>query len=100
MLDLAAGAVKEIKELVESGALRFESHEGEDGSFEFEPSLAEAPEDGDQVIERDGTRVYLDAHAAEKLDDQILEIEAHGDHVPFTFVPQAGGDEATADEHS
>ena len=98
MLELAAGAVKEIKELVESGGLRFAGHEGEDGSFEFEPSLAEAPEDGDQVIERDGARVYLDALAAEKLDDQILEIEAHGDHVHFNFVSQDGGDDAAPDE--
>ena len=100
MLELAAGAVKEIKELVETGGLRFVAHPGEDGSFEFEPSLADAPEDGDQVIEQDGARVYLDALAAEKLDAMVLEIEAHGDHVHFNFVPQDGGDEAAADDDS
>jgi iron-sulfur cluster assembly protein len=98
MLELAAGAVKEIKELVETGGLRFVGHAGEDGSFEFEPSLAEAPEEGDQVIEQDGARVYLDALAADKLDDMILEIEAHGDHVHFNFAPQDGGGEGSADD--
>ena len=96
MLELTDDAVKEIKELADSGGLRFVGKPGEDGSFEFEPSLADEPEDGDQVIERDGARVFLDALAAEKLDDQILEIESHGDHVHFNFLPQGG--ERPADE--
>jgi Fe-S cluster assembly iron-binding protein IscA len=91
MLELSDDAVREIKELTESGGLRFEGIAGEDGSFRFDPSLADEPEEGDEVVERDGAKVFLDAVAAEKLADQILEIESHGDHVHFDFVPQAGG---------
>ncbi len=97
MLALADGAVKEIKELAGDGGIRFVGRAGEEGSFQFDPSLADAPEDGDQVVERDGARVFLDALAAEKLDDQILEVHSHGDHVHFDFVSQDGGD-SPADE--
>ena len=30
----------------------------------------------------------LDATAAEVLDDQVLDVHAHGDHVHFVFSPQ------------
>jgi iron-sulfur cluster assembly protein len=96
MLELADGAVKESKELAGDGGLRFVGKPGEEGSFRFDPSLADAPEDGDQVLERDGARVFLDALAAEKLDDQILEVHSHGDHVHFDFVSQGG--ESPADD--
>src|SRR5262245_58861783 len=88
MLELADGAVEEIKELAGSGGLRFEAREGSDGDMYFDPSLADEPAEGDEVVERLGARVFLDALAAEKLTDQILEVESHGDHVHFNFVPQ------------
>ena len=97
MLELADGAVQEIKELAGDGGLRFVGKEGEEGSVQFEPSLADEPSDGDQVVERNGARVFLDGLAAEKLDDQILEVHSHGDHVHFNFVPQ-DGEEAAADD--
>ena len=89
MLELSDNAVREIKELTESGGLRSWRGEGEEGSFTFDPSLADEPEEGDVVVERDGARVFLDALAAEKLADVTLEIESHGDHVHFDFVRRA-----------
>ncbi len=97
MLELADNAVEEIKELAGGGGLRFVGKPGADDSFEFEPSLADEPEEGDQVVERAGARVFLDPLAAEKLDDQILEVQSHGDHVHFNFLSQ-GGDEAPPEE--
>ena len=97
MLELADSAVKEIKDLAGDGGLRFVGKAGEEGSFQFDPSLADDPEGGDQVVERGGARVFLDALAAEKLTDQILEIESHDDHVHFNFLPQ-GGDESPAND--
>jgi iron-sulfur cluster assembly protein len=97
MLELSDGAVAEIKELAGDGGLRFVGVEGEEGSFQFDPSLADGPEDGDVSVERDGARVFLDALAAEKLADQVLEMHSHDDHVHFDFVPQ-GSDDAPADE--
>ena len=97
MLELSDNAVREIKELTETGGLRFEGQEGENGDYSFDPSLAAELAEGGQVVERDGAKVFLDALAAEKLADQILEIESHGDHVHFDFVPQAGADEDDGD---
>jgi iron-sulfur cluster assembly protein len=99
MLELTDGAVKEIRELAGDGGLRFVGRPGEKGSFEFDASLADEPEDGDQVVDRGGVRVFLDALAAEELADQILEVEPHGDHVHFNFLPQGGG-ESPADDDS
>ncbi|UMG92481.1 Fe-S cluster assembly protein HesB [Nocardioides sp. TF02-7] len=36
-------------------------------------AAAEAPADGDQVVEQDGAKVYLDADAAEQLSDMVLD---------------------------
>jgi Fe-S cluster assembly iron-binding protein IscA len=94
MLELSDDAVREIKELTESGGLRFVAQPGEEGAFTFDPSLADEPEEGDVVVEHDGARVFLDALAAEKLADVTLEIESHGDHVHFDFVRKSGEDEA------
>ena len=90
MLELSDNAVDEIKELAGDGGLRFVAQEGEEGSWSFDPSLADEPAEGDVVVERGGARVFLDAVAAEKLADVILEIESHGDHVHFDFVHKDG----------
>src|SRR5262245_7667920 len=99
MLELSDHAVRDIKELVESGGLRFVAQEGEDDSWSFDPSLADEPEEGDVVVERDGAKVFLDPVAAEKLADVILEIESHGDHVHFDFALKEGaGEDGDADD--
>jgi hypothetical protein len=98
MLELSDDAVRAIEELTGGeGGLRFVAHEVEDGSFAFDPSIASGPEDGDETVERGGARVFLDPLAAEKLADQVLEIESHGDHVHLDFVPRDAGDDDSAD---
>ena len=52
----------------------------------------EAPQPGDQVLEEDGARVFLEQNAAGTLDDKVLD--AHVDEaggVEFTVAVQAGG---------
>ena len=93
MLELSNNAVREIKALAEEGGLRFVAREGDDGGWIFDPSLADDPDEGDEVIERGGARVFLDPVAAEKLAELVLEVEAHGDHFHFDFVRQGGDDE-------
>ena len=97
MLELSDDAVREIKELTDSGGLRFVASEGADGEWSFDPSIVDGPEDGDAVIERDGATVYLDPVAAEKLADVVLEIESHGDHVHLDFRRKDGGEEDDGD---
>jgi len=98
MLELSDNAVDEIKELAGDGGLRFVAQEGDEGSWSFDPSLADEPAEGDVVVERGGARVFLDAVAAEKLAEVILEIESHGDHVHFDFVHKDGEGEDGADD--
>ena len=76
-----------VQPLAEMGALRITAEETDDG-VELQIEEATAPGDGDEVVERDGARVYLDQLAAEVLDDQVLGVEAHGDHFHFTFEDQ------------
>ncbi len=88
MLQLSDGAVAAILELGGAGGLRFSGHES-GGEVELEIEPADDPQDGDETVERNGARVFLDAVAAEALDDQVLDVEEHGDHVHFVFADQA-----------
>ena len=85
MLQLSDDAVDALREL---GTLRFSIADGGDDEVELDIEAADEPSAGDEVVERDGVRVYLDATAADALSDQVLEIEPHGDHVHFGFSPQ------------
>jgi Fe-S cluster assembly iron-binding protein IscA len=75
--------------LADVGPLRITAEEV-DGDIEVGLDEAEGPEEGDEIVERDGARVFLDALAAEVLADQVLGVHAHGDHFHFTFDDQAG----------
>ena len=88
----AADAIRGILEEAELGAgsgLRISAEAGGDGEAELDFAIAEAPLDGDVIVERDEVSVFLDELAAELLDDQALGVEAHGDHFHFSIDPQA-----------
>jgi len=87
MLQLSDDAVAAILELAGEGGLRFSGHES-DGEVELEIEPADSPQEGDETVERSGARVFLDAVASEALEDQVLDVEAHGDHVHFVFADQ------------
>jgi iron-sulfur cluster assembly protein len=70
------------------GAIRITAEEV-GGEVELSIDDADAPSDGDDVVERSGARVFLDPFASEVLSDQVLGVEAHGDHVHFTFDDQS-----------
>ena len=56
----------------------------------FEVTAAEQPEPGDQVVERGEATVYLDAQAAQLLDDKVLDAAVDPDgHVEFALGVQA-----------
>ena len=85
MLELSDDAVEA---LTQSGPLRISAEETEDG-VELQIDEATGPKEGDEVVERDGARVFLDPAAADVLADQILGVHAHGDHFHFTFDDQS-----------
>jgi Fe-S cluster assembly iron-binding protein IscA len=79
--DDAVGALAQI------GSLRITADETDDG-VELQIDEVSEPHEGDEVVEREGARVYLDPAAAEVLSDQVLGVHAHGDHFHFTFEDQ------------
>ncbi|MGH3238747.1 MAG: Fe-S cluster assembly protein HesB [Spirillospora sp.] len=96
VLTLTSGAVQVIRtvtanpELPPETGIRIES--GLDGSDALRLSVAPAPEAGDQVVEEEGAKVYLEAAVAEMLDDKTLDaqVDPQGD-VAFTIAEGSGG---------
>ena len=84
MLEISEDAVEA---LTQSGPLRISAEETDEG-VELQIDEASSPRDGDEVVERDGARVFLDPGAADVLADQVLGVHAHGDHFHFTFEDQ------------
>ena len=84
MLQISDEAVDVLREM---GPLRITAEEV-DGELELELQDATEAQDGDQTVERDGARVFLDAGSAEALADQVLGVHAHGDHFHFEFSDQ------------
>jgi Fe-S cluster assembly iron-binding protein IscA len=86
MLQISEEAVDALKEL---GAIRITAEEVAE-ELELSIENAQEPSQGDEVVERDGARVFLDAAASEALADQVIGVHAHGDHFHFTFDDQQG----------
>jgi Fe-S cluster assembly iron-binding protein IscA len=84
MLQISDEAVDALRQL---GELRIRGVESS-GEVELEIEEAREPVADDQVIEREGVKVYLDPVAATALDDQVLGIHAHDDHFHFSFDDQ------------
>jgi iron-sulfur cluster assembly protein len=94
MLTLTDSAREVVRELVAAGdgydeaGLRIAAEPAAEGQASLSLSLAEAPAEGDHVLDDGDTRVFLEATAASMLDDQVLDASRHEDHVHFTFTPQ------------
>ena len=94
MLTLTDSAVTAIRnltsqpELPEDTGLRIMSQD--EGGPAFQVTLAESPVAGDQVIETDGARVFLEPGAAVALDDKSLDAQVDDEGtVAFTLAEQA-----------
>lgn len=64
-------SIAERRELSDDAGLRVTGATEGPGSFSI--SAVSEPEDGDQIIEQDGARVFLDPGAAIALDDKVLD---------------------------
>lgn len=84
MLQISDESVEALRQI---GDLRIRGIEA-DGEVELEIEEAAKPVTGDQLVERDGVKVYLDPVAASALDDQVLGIHGHDDHFHFSFEDQ------------
>jgi iron-sulfur cluster assembly protein len=94
MLTLTESAKEMVRDMIAAGnapegsGLRISSAHDEDGGPALSLELADAPFEGDQVVEDDGTRLFLEPAAASLLDDKILGAEAHEDHYHFSLEDQ------------
>ena len=93
MLTLTDSAVTAIRtltsqpELPEDTGLRIMAQDEAGPSFQV--TLAETPVAGDQVIEENGARVFLEANAAAALDDKALDAQVDDEGtVAFTVAVQ------------
>lgn len=57
----------------------------------FEVSLVEGPVEGDEVVEADGARVYVEPRTSTVLADQQLDAAASPEGTGFRLAPQDGG---------
>lgn len=93
MLVLSERASIAIRNLIESpelpgvSGLRIAGEQG--GAEHLSVTAAGMPEEGDQVVEDQGARVYLEANAAALLDDKVLDaaIDDEG-RIGFMVAPQ------------
>lgn len=94
MLTLTENASTIVKDITanntggEVAGLRISVEGTPEASFAI--SAAEAPQQGDQVVEQDGATVYLDTPAAEQLDDKVLDASLDGQGgVEFSLSAQS-----------
>ncbi|GAA2106178.1 hypothetical protein GCM10009841_25620 [Microlunatus panaciterrae] len=72
----------------EDAGLRISAQEGTAGDFAVAP--AEAPEPGDQVVESEGAKVFLEETASAALSDKILDAQVdQAGSVQFQIGQQA-----------
>jgi Fe-S cluster assembly iron-binding protein IscA len=84
MLQIDEDAVEALRQI---GTIRIRGVEA-DGEVELEIDEAEEPIVDDQVVEREGVRIFLDPVAASALEDQVIGVHGHDDHFHFTFDDQ------------
>jgi Fe-S cluster assembly iron-binding protein IscA len=94
VLTLTENASTVVKTLVDQtgsadeGGLRISQDAPDSPALHVIPS--ESPQPGDQVVEEDGARVFLEETAAETLEDKILDAQVDDrGGVQFTIAPQA-----------
>ncbi len=94
MLTLTDNATSAIRTLVaqpeapEGAGLRIANDPGAGG---LTLAVTQAPQDGDQVIDESGVRVFVEEQAAQLLDDKALDAAVDdGGRLQFAVAPQAG----------
>ncbi len=91
MLTVTPQAADAVKKLVEGSdvpdgaGLRIYSTPVDEAQAALNLTLVAAPEETDQVIEADGTRVFLDASSASFLDDKVLNASFEDTSIQFAI---------------
>ena len=72
----------------DGAGLRIAQTDGDDGSTTLSLSLAAEPEPSDEVVEASNVPVFIDAAAADFLDDKVLDAAVEDGQVGFTLGQQ------------
>jgi iron-sulfur cluster assembly protein len=90
MLTLTENAANVIKELVDSdeAGLRISTEGGENDEVGIRLDVAEAAQDGDEVVAEHGAQVFLDPGAVVILENQVLDATMLGERVSFAITKQ------------
>jgi Fe-S cluster assembly iron-binding protein IscA len=86
--DNAAEVIKNLvaaSELPEGSGLRIAAAASQDGNVPVELSLAETPNEEEQVVEQSGAQVFLDQGAAPYLEGKLLDVESDEEQLNFTL---------------
>jgi Fe-S cluster assembly iron-binding protein IscA len=79
--DVIRGIVDAEEDAPAGAGLRIAAADSTEDSVDLDLSFVAGPEEGDDAVEENGVRVYLDAEAAALLDDKVLDAHEHDDHV-------------------
>jgi len=74
----------------DSAGLRIARGVTPDGQQGLELSVTPGPAADDAVVDAEGTNVFLDAEAAQLLDDKVLDAKVEGEQVGFLLREQDG----------
>lgn len=89
--DNAAEAIRGIvaaPDVPEGAGLRIAPRPGAPEPGTLEVSVAEVPASSDQVVDREGARVFVEETAIALLDDKLLDAQIDGRRVGFTISDQ------------
>ncbi|MFJ2033045.1 Fe-S cluster assembly protein HesB [Streptosporangium sp. NPDC087985] len=90
LTDTAAQVIRDLSSQVADSAdtgVRISSQA--DGTGSLLLSIVDGPESDDQVVETEGARIFLDATAADMLDDKALDADIdEGGSVAFLVTEQ------------
>jgi Fe-S cluster assembly iron-binding protein IscA len=96
VLTITTEAAQAINAIVGSspmpqGGLKISAKPVTDSESTLELSVVESPAENDQVIEDQGTRVFLEQLASDYLEDKVLDAEVEGEQIRFTLQDQGPG---------
>ena len=86
----AAGAIQGLLSqagVPDQAGLKLSGQDTPEG-LAVELTLAEAPEESDQVLQAQEANVFVAAPLAPMLDDKVLDVDVQGDEIAFRLLEQ------------
>lgn len=85
-VEAVRGIVADSPELPEDGGLRLFGEATVEGTTQLRLAATEGPLEGDEVIEEEGARVFLDQEIVPALEDKQLDAELSTEGIRFRLL--------------